>query len=248
MEVPCLGGRGTPLKPPPCPESAPYLEKSPPSGAAPSDYGLGSPRPTIAPPMTPQAGVSEAAWQAFRFSSIESLLTFCSGFFPESFHGYLSRQGQSVQTFLPTSDTLSSLRSVTPTQRVLVCRKRPSSAYIRVAVERRIRLFPSTTCSSVTRGPRDRRHVWFSPTAHTGHSSAHEQGRRRFYFVVDDVTPLRTFRHPNTGMSSRPQHSAPSIAFLSRMGASIRGIFLFGPATHFSLAVIPPASTGFIRQ
>ncbi len=38
--------------------------------------------------------------------------------------------------------------------------------------------------------------------------------------------PLGAFRHPNTGMSSRPQHSAPSIAFLSRMGASTRGIVL----------------------
>ncbi len=97
-----------------------------------------------------------------------------------------------------------------------------------MAVERRIRLSPSTTSSSVTHGPRDWRHIWFSPTAdgpHTGHSSAQEQGRELLSFVVDDVAPPQSF--------STPQHryvfqtvTFRSIAFLSRMGASTRGIVL----------------------
>ncbi len=66
-------------------------------------------------------------------------------------------------------------------------------------------------------------------TVCTGHSSAHEQGCQRLSFVVDDAAPLRPFRHPNTGMFSRPQHSAPSITFVSQMGASTRGIVLGSP-------------------
>ncbi len=131
-----------------------------------------------------------------------------------------------------------------------MCRKRPSSVYIRVAVKRRVRLSPFTTCSSITCSPRDMRHVWYSPTAdgpHTGHSLAHEQGRQRLSFVVDDVAPLGPFRHPNAGMSFRLQHSVPSIAFLSWTGASTRGIILGSPHSsvrlHTSvLPQSPPAS------
>ncbi len=54
-----------PTPPPPRPETAPYRERSPHQGqhpgSSPSDHGLGSPRPTIAPPTTPQAGGSEVA-------------------------------------------------------------------------------------------------------------------------------------------------------------------------------------------
>ncbi|KAF4116797.1 hypothetical protein G5714_001350 [Onychostoma macrolepis] len=52
------------------------------------------------------------------------------------------RQGQTVQTFLPTSNTLSSRRSVTSTQQVSVCNKQPSSVSFSVAVGRRIKLSP----------------------------------------------------------------------------------------------------------
>ncbi len=71
--------------------------------------------------------------------------------------------------------------------------------------------------------------------------------------MVEGVTASRPSRHPNSGMSSFARHSASSIAFNSRMGASTRGIALgspyssvthFGythsPATHFSLVEIPP--------
>ncbi len=108
----------------------------------------------------------------------------------ESFHRDLKRQSQTVQTFLPASNTLSSLSSVTPTKQVLVCSKRPSSISLRVAVGRRIRLSPPTTCSFFTCGPRDGRHVRFSPTAfgpHTGHFSVHEQGRQG---VLDTPTQV----------------------------------------------------------
>ncbi len=47
--------------------------------------------------------------------------------------------------------------------------------------------------------------------------------------------PPRPFRHPNTGMSSMIQHSASSIAFLSRMGASTRGIVLGSPHSSVRL-------------
>ncbi len=164
----------------------------------------------------------------------------------ESVLRYLTRQGQTVQMFLPASNTLSSLRSVTPTPRGLVCRKSPSaSAYFSVAFGRRIRLSPLTTRSFAASGPRDRRHSRFYSTAywpHTGHFSVQcfalhhpEQGRQRLYFVVEDVTFSRPSRHPNTGMSSTSQNSASSIAFLSRMGASKRGIALGSPHSSVQL-------------
>ncbi len=78
---------------------------------------------------------------------------------------------------------------------------------------------------------RDRRHIRFSPTAYrpcTGHFSIQYISPRcqSFPFVVDDVTPSRPSRHPNTGMSSRLKLSASSIAFISRMGVSTNGIAL----------------------
>ncbi len=84
-------------------------------------------------------------------------------------------------------------------------------------------------------GPRDRRHSRFSSTVyepHTGHSQVlhspyhPEQGCQRLSFVVKDVTSPRPSRQPNTGIYSASQHFASSIAFLSRMGASTRGIAL----------------------
>ncbi len=112
---------------------------------------------------------------------------------------------------------------------------------------------PLLTCSSITCSPRDMRHVWYSPTAdgpHTGHSSAHEQGRQRLSFVVDDVAPLGPFRHPNAGMSFRLQHSAPSIAFLSWTGASTRGIILGSPHSSVRLhtSVLPQSPPHFASK
>ncbi|KAF4101350.1 hypothetical protein G5714_017782 [Onychostoma macrolepis] len=109
------------------------------------------------------------------------------------------RQGQTVQTFLPTSNTLYSRRSVTSAQQVSVCSKRPSSVSFSVAVGRRIKLSPPTTCSFVTRGSHDRRHIRFSPTAFGHRGLPHpNQGRHRLSFVVDDITPSRPSRHPNS--------------------------------------------------
>ncbi len=182
-------------------------------------------------------------------TSASSSRSWPSGWDEKSFQGFLSRQGQTVQTFLPplTHSPLLYLPSG------FQCAEK-DSVYIRVAVERRIRLSPSSICSSITRGPPDRRCIWFSPTAdgpHTGHSSAHEQGRQQLSFVVDDVAPLGPFRYPNTGMSSRPQHYTPSIAFLSWMGASTRGIVLGSPHSsvrlHTSVWQQSPPSKGFIR-
>ncbi len=77
-----------------------------------------------------------------------------------------------------------------------------------------------------------------------------EQGRQMLSFVVDDVAPSRPSRHLNTGMSSR-------LGFLNRIaftngsvyqGYTFRFSAQFGPVTHFSLAAIPPTSTGFTWQ
>ncbi len=73
------------------------------------------------------------------------------GQYEESFPRNLTRQGQTVQTFLPASNTLSSLSSVTSAQQVSVCSKRPSSISFNVAVGRRIRPSPPTTCSFFAR-------------------------------------------------------------------------------------------------
>ncbi len=56
--------------------------------------------------------------------------------------------------------------------------------------------------------------------------------------MMDKVAPPGPFRHPNTGMSSRIQHSASSIAFLSWMGASTRGIILGSPHSSVRLYTI----------
>ncbi|KAF4114059.1 hypothetical protein G5714_004282 [Onychostoma macrolepis] len=72
------------------------------------------------------------------------------------------------------------------------------------AVGRRIKLSPPTSCSFVTRGSRDRRHFRFSPTAF-GHRGLHQpnQGHHRLSFVVDDITPSRPSRHPNSAFRQK---------------------------------------------
>ncbi len=92
-------------------------------------------------------------------------------------------------------------------------------------------------------GPRVRGHSRFSPAAYgprashllVQHFTLHQPklGRRGLSFVVEGVTASRPSRHPNSGMSSFGRHSAPFIAFHSRMGASTRG-FALG-STHSSV-------------
>ncbi len=67
--------------------------------------------------------------------------------------------------------------------------------------------------------------------------------------VVEDVTSPRPSRHPKSGMSSSARHSASSIAFPSRMGASTRGITLGSPHSSVRLhtsvwAEFPPLRRG----
>ncbi len=79
-----------------------------------------------------------------------------------------------------------------------------------------------------------RRHSRFSPAVYgprAGHLSVQyfslhhpEQGRRGLSFMVEGAAASRPSRHPISGMSSLARHSASSIAFLSRMGASTGGI------------------------
>ncbi len=53
-----------------------------------------------------------------------------------------------------------------------------------------------------------------------------KQRRRGLSFVMEDITSPRPSQHPKSVMSSSARHSGSSIAFLSRMGASTRGIAL----------------------
>ncbi len=53
--------------------------------------------------------------------------------------------------------------------------------------------------------------------------------------MVEDVTSPRPSRHPKSGMSSSARHSASSIAFISQMGVSTRGISLGSPHSSVRL-------------
>ncbi len=81
----------------------------------------------------------------------------------ESFPRHLTRQGQTIKTFLPVSNTLflTHICHIRPAGF-----GRPSSISFRVAVGRCIRLSSPTTCSFITCGSCDRRHVRLSPTAY----------------------------------------------------------------------------------
>ncbi len=117
---------------------------------------------------------------------------------------------------------------------------------------------PSTIHPFAASGLRDRRHTQLSPTAyvpHVGQFSVKcftlhhpKQGCRGLSFVVEDVTSPRPSRHPKSDMSSSAPHSASSIAFLSRMEASTRGIALGSPHSsvwlHTSVWVESPRFDG----
>ncbi len=158
-----------------------------------------------------------------------------SGRDEESFFRHAERRDHTAKAYLSAPNTLSSVRSVIPTPQGSVCRKRPpASLFFGLAVGGRIRPSPSTTHPFAASGLRDRRHTQFSPTAYgprVGHFSVQcftlhhlKQGRRGLSFMVKDVTSPRPSRHPKSSMSSSARHSASSIAFPSRMGASTRGI------------------------
>ncbi len=151
-----------------------------------------------------------------------------------------TRRGQTAKAYLPASNALSSLRSVTTTPRGLVCRTSSSSFFLGLTVGWRVRLSPSTVCHFPASGLRVRGHSRFSPTEcgpRAGHLSVQhftlhqpKQGCWGLSFMVEGVTASRPSRHPNSGMSSFARHS---IAFHSRMGASTRGIALGSP--HISV-------------
>ncbi len=147
-----------------------------------------------------------------------------------------TRRGQTAKAYLPASNALSSLRSVTTTSRGLVCRTSSPSFFLGLAVGGRVRLSPSAVRHFAASGPCVRGHSRFSPAGYgprADHLSVqhftlhqHKQGRRGLCFVVEGVTASKPSRHPNPGMSSFARHSASSIAFHSRMGASTGGIAL----------------------
>ncbi len=105
--------------------------------------------------------------------------------------------------------------------------------------------FPPAVRPFAASGPCVRGHSRFSPAGYgprADHLSVqhftlhqHKQGRRGLSFVVEGVTASKPSRHPNPGMSSFARHSASSIAFHSRMGASTGGIALGSPHSSVRL-------------
>ncbi len=118
---------------------------------------------------------------------------------------------------------------------------------------------PSTVRPFAASGPRVRGHSRFFlqrtdpvPATSVQHFTLHQpkQGRRGLSFVVEGVSASRPSSTPHLRYVFPCNDTLlSSISFHSRMGASTgyRCGFSaqFGPATHFSLGEIPPASTGF---
>ncbi len=132
-----------------------------------------------------------------------------------------TRRGQTAKAFLPASNALSSLRSVTTTPRGLVCRTSSPSFFLGLAVGGCVRLSPSTVRPFATSRPRVRGHSRFSPAAYgpraghllVQHFTLHQpkQGRRGLSFVVEGVTASRPSRHPTSGMSALPCWSSAGV-------------------------------------
>ncbi len=161
-------------------------------------------------------------------------------------------RGQTAKAYLPASNALSSLKSVTTTPRGLVCRTSSPSFFLGLAVGGPVHLSPCTVRPFAASGPRVGGHSRFSPAAYrprAGHLSVQhftlhqpKQGRRGLSFVSASRPHLR--------------HVFPctTLCFLYRIsftnGRIYRGYrFGFpaqlGPAKHFSLREVPPASMGF---
>ncbi len=161
--------------------------------------------------------------------------------------------------YLPASNTLSSLRSVTTTPRGLVCRKSSSSFFLGLAVGGRVGLFPSTVRPFADSGPRVRGHSRFSPTAYgprAGHLSVQhftfhqpKQGRRGLSFCGGGRHCFQAFSTPQL----RYVFLCTTLCFLYRISFTNGSIYQgyrfgfsaqFGLATHFSLGEIPPRFDG----
>ncbi len=159
---------------------------------------------------------------------------------------------------------LSSLRSVIPTPQGLTCRKSPpASLFFGLAIGGRNRAFslyihPLPPADRVIRDTLSyllQRTTPMAPTAWAIFSpvlhSPSSQTRTPRTFLHGGRRHLsQTFSTPQSGMSSSARHSTPSIAFLSRMGASTRGIALGSPHSSVRLhtsvwAKSPPLRRGF---
>ncbi len=100
-------------------------------------------------------------------------------------------------------------------------------------------LSPATVRPFAASGPRVWGHSRFSPAAFgpradhlsVQHFTLHQpgQGHQGLSFVAEGAAASRPSRHPISGVSSFARHSASSIAFHSRMGASTGGIALGSP-------------------
>ncbi len=122
-----------------------------------------------------------------------------------------------------------------------MCRTSSPSFFLGLTVGGCVRLPPSTVRPFAASGPRLRGDSRFSPAAYgprAGHLSVQhfalhqpKQGRRGLSLVVEGVSASKPSRHPISGMSSlkNARHTASSIAFHSRMGASTGGIAVGSP-------------------
>ncbi len=131
----------------------------------------------------------------------------------EPFHRYGARSDH--KAFLPASNVLSSLKTVTATPRGLACRTSSSSFILSLAVGGRVVFTPLQSVLSSFSG-------------------------------TQPILPC-SVRTPCWPPVSPALHTPSTRTRMPR--ALLRGggcrCSRFGPATHFSLGNIPPASTGF---
>ncbi len=171
-----------------------------------------------------------------------------------------TRRGQTAKAFLPASNVLSSLKTVTATPRGLACRTSSSSFILGLAVGGRVVFPPLQSVLSLPAGrvygdivgsPLKRSDPVLatcqSSTSHSINPGKDVKGSPSWRRVPLLPGLLDT---PISGISSFARHSASSITFHSRMGASTGGIAL--GSLHDSVRLhtsvwgkSPPASTGF---
>ncbi len=149
-----------------------------------------------------------------------------------------TRRGQTAKAFLPASNVLSSLKTVTATPRGLACRTSSSSFILGLAVGGCV-VFPplqfvlsppaGRVCLDKVGSPLQLSDPVLTTCQSSTSHSIKSKGRQGLSFVAEGAAASRPSRHPISGMYSFARHSASSIAFHSRMGASTGGIALGSP-------------------
>ncbi len=170
-----------------------------------------------------------------------------------------TRRDQTAKAYLPASNAFSSLKSVTTTPRGLVCRMSSPSFFLGLAVGGHVRLSPSTvrpfatcqgtqsvlSCSVRTPCRPPVSPALHSPSTQTRTPRAFLRGGGRHCFQAFSTPHLRyVFLCTTLCFLYRISFTNGSVYRGYRFGFSAQ----FGPATHFSLGEIPPASTEFSWQ